>query len=126
MSWQSYVDDQLIGTGNVAHAAIIGLDGNSWAQSAGFALKAGEGLAIVNLYKNPANVFAAGVTVNSVKYLGIKGDERSIYGKKGATGLILVKTQQCILVSVYSEQQQPGNAATVVEKLGDYLIDNGY
>jgi len=78
------------------------------------------------LFKTPGNVFAEGVTVNAVKYLGIKGDERSIYGKKGSGGLVTVKTGQSIVIGVYSEGQQPGNAANCVEKLADYLIENGY
>lgn len=36
MSWQSYVDDQLIATGMISKAVICGHDGNIWAQSAGF------------------------------------------------------------------------------------------
>lgn len=44
MSWQSYVDEQLIGTGFVINAAILGHDGGVWATSAGFALKPGEGI----------------------------------------------------------------------------------
>jgi hypothetical protein len=36
MSWQSYVDDQLMATKFVNHAVIAGHDGNIWAQSAGF------------------------------------------------------------------------------------------
>jgi len=81
---------------------------------------------LVALFKTPANVFAAGITINSVKYLGIKGDDRSIYGKKGSGGIVTVKTGQSIVIGVYSEGQQPGNAANTVEKLGDYLIENGY
>jgi len=126
MSWQAYVDDQSVGTKNLSQGAIIGLDGNAWAVSAGFGLKAGEGLALAGLFKNPANVFAAGITINAVKYLGIKGDDRSIYGKKGSGGIVTVKTGQSIVIGVYSEGQQPGNAANTVEKLGDYLIENGY
>jgi profilin len=38
MSWQAYVDDQLIATGQVNKACIIGLNGGMWAQSAGFAV----------------------------------------------------------------------------------------
>jgi hypothetical protein len=38
MSWQGYVDQQLLGTGFVNKAAIIGLNGGVWAQSAGFAV----------------------------------------------------------------------------------------
>lgn len=36
MSWQAYVDDQLMSTKMVTHAVICGHDGNIWAQSAGF------------------------------------------------------------------------------------------
>ena len=36
MSWQAYVDDQLIATNMVTHAVICGHDGNVWAQSNGF------------------------------------------------------------------------------------------
>jgi Profilin len=51
---------------------------------------------------------------------------RSLYGKKGAGGVVVVKTGQAIIVGVYNDKQQPGNAANVVEKLGDYLRENGY
>lgn len=36
MSWQAYVDTNLIGTGHVSQAAIYGLNGGEWAKSAGF------------------------------------------------------------------------------------------
>lgn len=36
MSWQSYVDTNLVGTGNVTSAAIVGLKGGVWAASTGF------------------------------------------------------------------------------------------
>jgi len=125
MSWQQYVDEQLIGPGLV-QGAIIGLDGNPWAQSAGFGLKAGEGAKLSALFKEPAKAFSDGILVNAIKYLSIKADPRSIYGKKGAGGVITVKTTQCIIIGVYNETLQPGNATNIVEKLADYLIDNGY
>ena len=36
MSWQSYVDTNLVGTGTVSQAAIVGLKGGVWASSSGF------------------------------------------------------------------------------------------
>ena len=36
MSWQDYVDKQLLASGFVNHAAIIGIDGSLWAKSAAF------------------------------------------------------------------------------------------
>ena len=40
MSWQSYVDDHLLGTGDVTQGAICGTDGSMWAASAGFDVRA--------------------------------------------------------------------------------------
>jgi profilin len=47
MSWQTYVDTNLVGTGSVTKAAIVGHDGGSWAASAGFAVGADEAKALV-------------------------------------------------------------------------------
>jgi len=38
MSWQEYVDNQLLATGKIAQAAIYGHDGSLWATSPGFAV----------------------------------------------------------------------------------------
>ena len=38
MSWQSYVDDQLLNTKMVTHAVICGHDGNIWASSNNFSV----------------------------------------------------------------------------------------
>jgi profilin len=40
--------------------------------------------------------------------------------------VVLVKTGQAIIIGVYVEGQQSGKAANTVEKLGDYLIEQGY
>lgn len=42
MSWQTYVDTNLVGTGKVQKAAIFGLDGAQWATSAGFTVSTFE------------------------------------------------------------------------------------
>lgn len=64
MSWQSYVDSNMVGTGACTHAAIIGLDGNTWATSAGFAVSAAEGKAMVAGFSNSQPLAAAGVKVS--------------------------------------------------------------
>merc|ERR1711879_623596 len=109
MSWQTYVDTNLVGTGAVTQAAIIGHDGNTWATSAGFAV-------------SPSNGFELAGT----RYVTIRADDRSVYGKKGSAGVITVKTSKAILIGVYNEKIQPGTAANVVEKLADYLIGQGF
>ncbi|KAM9998813.1 hypothetical protein ACTFIY_008463 [Dictyostelium cf. discoideum] len=126
MSWQHYVDEQLVGAG-LCQAAILGAnDGGVWAKSTGITIGKQEGDGLVALFKNPGDVFAKGALVGGVKYMGIKGDPQSIYGKKGAGGCVLVKTNQAIIVGIYDEKFQPGPAAVATEKLGDYLRDNGY
>lgn len=67
-----------------------------------------------------------GFRIATEKFVTLKSDERSLYGKKGKEGIVVVKTQQAILVAHYPETVQPGSAATTVEQLGDYMIRLGY
>ncbi|KAJ8654944.1 hypothetical protein O0I10_009340 [Lichtheimia ornata] len=126
MSWQAYVDSNLCGTGQVSQAAIYGTNGAQWAASPGFQLSAPEVQEIISGYANPADLPAKGIHINGVKYFVIKSDDRSIYGKKNADGVCIVKTTQAILVGLYKEGIQPGNCTKVVEGLADYLISVGY
>jgi profilin len=45
---------------------------------------------------------------------------------QGREGVIIVKTNQAILVAHYPESVQPGPAANTVEQLADYLVGVGY
>jgi len=126
MAWQTYVDSNLVGAGLKQACILSAADGSVWATSAGFALKAGEGATLAANYKDVSKFTAGGIIVNGVKYFVLKTDPRSVYGKQGAGGIVLVKTNQCILVGVYDEKLQPGAAANVVEKVGDYLLESNY
>ncbi len=47
--------------------------------------------------------------------------------RRGAEGLCIVKTGQCILVALYDTSvTQAGDATKVVEDLADYLLSVGY
>jgi len=81
MSWQTYVDDNLVKTGNVYRAAILGLDGSVWVAN-NLPLQTGEGPAIAKLFANSATAFSGGVVVRGIKNLCIRADARSVYGKK--------------------------------------------
>lgn len=100
--------------------------GAVWAASAGFAITADEAKAIAGLYASPGKAFSDGIRVEGKKHLAVKADERSIYGKLGAGGVVVVKTKQALIIALYGEGHQPGAAANAVEKIGDYLIENGY
>lgn len=45
---------------------------------------------------------------------------------QGQGGVVCVKTKQAVLVGVYDEPVQPGEATKVVEGLADYLISVNY
>merc|ERR1711915_199458 len=99
MSWQSYVDDQLISTNMIKNAVIAGHDGNIWASSSGFNVTAAELKVIL---------------------------DRVVRARKGQSGVHCIKTVQALIVCVYEEPVVPEQAATVTEKLGEYLISVGY
>jgi len=130
MSWQAYVDQSLVGTGHVDKAAIFNAEGNSvWASSPNFSVTPAEMQEVVGAYKDtsqPKKVQSTGLYIAGQKYIVIKADETSLYGKKGREGVVIVKTKQAILITHYPEAIQPGTAANTVEKLGAYLVGVGY
>ncbi|KAJ3292958.1 profilin, required for normal timing of actin polymerization in response to thermal stress [Borealophlyctis nickersoniae] len=126
MSWQSYVDSNLVGTKKITKAAIHGHDGSLWATSKGFSIAPQEVQTLVKGYTDPSGVRANGLHLGGVKYIVIRADDRSIYGKKGTGGVVTVKTKQAVLIGVYEDPIQPGEATKVVEALADYLISVNY
>ncbi|KAM0746979.1 profilin [Meredithblackwellia eburnea MCA 4105] len=126
MSWQAYVDTNLLGTGKINKAAILGQQGGVWATSAGYDLTADEQSKLVSAFNDPGSVQASGLHAAGQKFFALKADERSVYGKKGAAGIVTVKTKQAVIVAEYPEGVVPGDATKIVEELADYLIGVGY
>ncbi|EON64805.1 hypothetical protein W97_04038 [Coniosporium apollinis CBS 100218] len=87
---------------------------------------------VVNAFKDKGDatgvkaVQSTGLHIAGEKFIVLKADERSLYGKKGREGIVIVKTTQALLVTHYPETVQPGAAANTVEQLADYLIGVGY
>ncbi|KAH9975409.1 profilin [Lactifluus volemus] len=126
MSWQTYVDANLLGTGKISRAAIIGLQGGIWAASSSYALSPEEQKGIISSFQNLEATQANGVRIAGQKFFTLQANDRSIYVKKGGDGAILVKTKQAVLVAEYAGPVQAGEATPVVENLADYLINVGY
>jgi len=147
MSWQTYVDNQLLSLNRGANgpepklveAAILSQnDAGVWAISKGYEGKftakeqadirtAVAGLSAGNL----SGVQAGGIRVRGTKFMFTGGTDRSIYGTKKTEdgrviGVIIVKTKLAILVAEYAPPHQAGEATPVVENLADYLITTGY
>ncbi|EOR01361.1 hypothetical protein E3P92_01531 [Wallemia ichthyophaga] len=121
MSWQQYVDGNLVGTQKVSRAAIMGVNGGIWAISAGYQLTPEEQRAIIGSFSNSEATQASGIKLNGQKFFTLQADEGKVYGKKGPNGCVIVRTVQAILVTEYDAPVLPGEATKVVEELADYL-----
>jgi profilin len=126
MSWQAYVDTNLVGSGRIDKAAILGLQGGVWASSPGVTISPQQQDAIVKAFTNADKLQAGGIHLADQKYFTISVVGRTIQGKKGADGVVIVKTKQAVLVAVYVGPVQAPEATSVVETLADYLISVGY
>ncbi|KAK7379960.1 hypothetical protein VNO78_32243 [Psophocarpus tetragonolobus] len=132
MSWQTYVDDHLMcdidGTGHhLSAAAIIGHDGSVWAQSASFPqIKSDEINGIMKDFDEPGYLAPTGLHLAGTKYMVIQGEPGAVIrGKKGSGGITIKKTGQALVFGLYEEPVTPGQCNMVVERLGDYLVDQG-
>ncbi|XP_071737271.1 profilin-2-like [Rutidosis leptorrhynchoides] len=131
MSWQAYVDDHLmcdIEGNHLSAAAIIGHDGSIWAQSANFPqVKPEEITAIINDFKEPGSLAPTGLHLGGAKYMVIQGEAGAVIrGKKGPGGVTVKKTGMAIIFGIYDEPMTPGQCNMIVERLGDYLLDQGF
>ena len=126
MSWQAYVDDNLIKSGMVSAAGIYDLQGNPWAYSAGFAAQVAEVAAVSAHFAAPTGLAATGATIAGVKYMFVRGEENTeIYVKKGATGVCFCRCNTCIIVGYHDDKIQPGSCQMTVGKLADFLKESG-
>ncbi|XP_047328822.1 profilin [Impatiens glandulifera] len=130
MSWQTYVDEHLmcdIEGSTLTAAAIIGQDGSVWAQSATFPqLNPEEVTGIVNDFEEPGTLAPTGLFLGGAKYMVIQGEPGAVIrGKKGAGGATVKKTGQALIIGLYDEPMNAGQCNIIVERLGDYLIEQG-
>ncbi|KQK09648.1 profilin-2 [Brachypodium distachyon] len=130
MSWQTYVDEHLmcdIEGHHLVSAAILGHDGTVWAQSADFpSFKPEEMTNIMKDFDEPGTLAPTGLFLASAKYMVIQGEPGAVIrGKKGSGGITLKKTGQALVVGIYDEPMTPGQCNMVVERLGDYLVEQG-
>ncbi|KAL6559932.1 hypothetical protein OROGR_005049 [Orobanche gracilis] len=131
MSWQSFVDQQLMcdaggsDGATLTAAAIIGHDEVVWAQSPSFPkFKPGEFKKILDDFDDPGSLAPTGLCLEGVKYMVIQGEPKAVIrGKKGSGGVTIKKTGKALIFGIYEEPVTPGQCNVLVERLGDYLID---
>jgi len=126
MSWQAYVDDQLLATKMVSQAVICGHDGNAWATSAGFSASPAELKTLATNFGKTDVLAMNGVTIAGQRYMYLSGDDKVLRCKKGTSGIHVMKTVQAYIVAVYHDPIVAPQCAQVTEKLGEYLISVGF
>jgi len=127
MAWQPYVDQHLVGTGHVTKAAIFGTDGSKWATSTGFDINAAELKELNTGFSDPSKFQAGGIKIGGNKYMFINQPTNgSVYGKKGAHGILICKTKKAYVIAFHDEKIQTGNCTNTTIKIADYLASQGY
>mmetsp|Transcript_61221 Transcript_61221/g.70149 ORF Transcript_61221/g.70149 Transcript_61221/m.70149 type:complete len:167 (+) Transcript_61221:110-610(+) len=134
MSWQPYVDTQLMqkhgktgSTTNVSeHAAIYGHNGTLWAASPGFSLatrevevateEGGSEQITMNEFENMANTFQnngvcskkGGLRINGVKCFLVRYDPmmKVAYLKKSQGGAAIAKTNRTFIVATFNQEKE--------------------
>jgi len=123
--WEEYIKN-IIEPGSVADAAIIGEHNTLWAISKNLHMTYEE---IINLrkgFEKNGSFFSTGISIGGVKYMALRSDERSAYGKKGSMGCVCVKTKRTILVGIYTHTTHSTDATALIEKVADGLIANNF
>ena len=112
---------------HLTSAAILGHDGSVWAQSSNFpTVKPDEVTGIMNDFENPGSLAPTGLYIGGTKYMVIQGEPNAVIrGKKGSGGATIKKTTCALIIGIYDEPMTPGQCNMVVEKIGDYLIEQG-
>ncbi|KAL2832566.1 profilin [Aspergillus cavernicola] len=120
--WQGYVDSSLMGTGQFDKAAIVSYDFSGVeASTPGFTVSPQELQALNSAFSDSNYAMQNGFSIGGEKFFSIKADDRSLYGKKGKEGAVVVKTISCIMIGHHSEAVQLTNAAAAIEKVADYI-----
>uniref|UniRef100_A0A803NU51 Profilin n=1 Tax=Cannabis sativa TaxID=3483 RepID=A0A803NU51_CANSA len=79
---------------------------------------------IMNDFEEPGTLAPTGLYLGGTKYMVIQGEPGAVIrGKKGAGGVTVKKTSQALIIGVYDEPMTPGQCNMIVERLGDYLVD---
>ena len=151
MSWQAYVDTQLVATGHVNEACMLGAtDGSVWGMTPEFPPRYYEADTsddqgnpkkitvneVTDLTACFANGFASapatGLRVNGQKYMWLgAGDENGtkyIKAQKGSCGLCMAASGSCIVIATAdkSKAQVFTNTISAVVALVSYLAQSGY
>ncbi|KAI5993448.1 profilin [Pisolithus albus] len=138
MSWQGFIDKGLLEGGIVREAAIFGIEGGIWAQSAGCNISEDEQRAIVDGLNDPP---LREIRVGGRQYRCAMSSLDLILGSKLTSaaegresttrgvipgGCIIKKTNRAVIAAEYPSKSSEMDVLTGVEQLGNYFVMKGY
>ncbi|KAJ5861003.1 uncharacterized protein N7529_008313 [Penicillium soppii] len=122
-----WVDQTLVGSKKIDKAAIFSAAGDALrAKSAGFNVQLEELQYILRGFEDSIPLYSGGLYIAGETLQVTKADDQSIYAEKGKEGVCVVKSSQSIVIAHYPETVQPGEAASIVRQLAEYLTSIGY
>ena len=125
--WQQYIDSNLVGSGHMHSACILGLaDGGYWAYGGDHVPQPDEAAHIIKAVNNPDFARENGIRIGGQKYFTLRADKGLIYCKLGAGGATIAAGAQAVVIGVYGEGQAPGDCNVTVEGIAKYLKEQGY
>ncbi|KAM3195410.1 hypothetical protein ACQJBY_062634 [Aegilops geniculata] len=82
---------------------------------------------IIKDFDEPGHLAPTGLFLGGTKYMVIQGEPGVVIrGKKGTGGITIKKTGMALILGIYDEPMTPGQCNLVVERLGDYLVEQGF
>ena len=136
MSWNDYVNKQLMAPGDMCSAGIFGLDGNPWAVS-GPVASAAQPNEIVRLIKiiEGKETDKNSMRIGSQAYLYVQHDEgessialNRIHAPCDAEKYVITGylSRSCFIIGVVAGNYKVGNCRTTVCSLREYLKQTGF
>lgn len=122
-SWQAYVDDQLMRSGHFRGCLIMGQDGNTWAISTGFRIYPQEKFEVLRQLTDPGSFTP--ITVEAELFNIMISNDQSLSGRNSMKFFWSSKTNKTVILCV-GPSENMGRGAVTIERLADYLRENGY
>ncbi|MGG8410131.1 profilin [Streptomyces sp. 12297] len=105
----------------VAEAEILRMDGTVRTSTAGFLTTVQEGRRLVGLFEAPADALADGISVGGERYVAAEASRHLLHGKRGGRGVVAVRRPPFVVVGLYRDGQQSGDALLAVDQLAALL-----
>ncbi|KAE9585897.1 hypothetical protein Lal_00009978 [Lupinus albus] len=111
-------------------AAFIGHDGSAWAHSSKFPkFKVEEIEAIMKGFDEPNIIGTTELYLGGTKYNVIQGQSSGAFinaKNEDGSGISVKKTKETLVIGTYDSPTTPEECHIILQKLGDYLIDQGF